>query len=99
MLLVWLATLFLRLKMCTLSAVRQLGSEAKTRSIRQFLRLYVDEWRKPQTRWLISGNFTRPVALHAVRNVGFCFAAAFGASIYVQLGKYAFKQYGVGENG
>lgn len=36
MLLVWLATLFLRLKMCTLSAVRQLGSEVKTRSIRLF---------------------------------------------------------------
>jgi len=44
-------------------------------------------------------NFTRPVALHAVGNVGFCCAAAFGASIYVQLGKYAFKQYGIGENG
>ena len=44
-------------------------------------------------------NLTQSVALYAVGNVGFCFAAAFGASIYVQLGEYAVEQYGIGENG
>ena len=42
--------------MCTLSAVRQLGFRGKDPVNQAILRLYVDEWRKPQTRWLIGAT-------------------------------------------
>jgi len=56
MLLVWLATLFLRLKNVHFISSPATWFRGKDPVNQAILRLYVDEWRKPQTRWLIGAT-------------------------------------------
>ena len=56
MLLVWLATLFLRLKNMHFISSPTTWFRGKDPVNQAILRLYVDEWRKPQTRWLIGAT-------------------------------------------
>ena len=56
MLLVWLATLFLRLKNVHFISSPATWFRGKDPVNQAILRLYMDEWRKPQTRWLIGAT-------------------------------------------
>lgn len=98
MLAVWLATLFLRVKVGRFSAVRRRGFGAKackSGGVAAVCGPVAATFGTMENR----RNGAQLVALHAARNAGVGIAAAFGAAIYVQLGKHAVEQCRFGTRG
>lgn len=99
MLAVWLAMLFLRVKVGRFFSSPATWFRGKDPVNQAVLRLYADEWRQRFGTLENRRNVAQPVALHAARNAGVGIVAAFGAAIYVQLGKHAVGRFVFGTAG
>ena len=89
MLAVWLATLFLRVKVGRFFSSPATWFRGKDPVNQAVFRLYADEWRQPSTRWIAGATSHSLWLCTPERDAGVGIAAAFGAPIYVQLGKHA----------